>query len=246
MKLIITIALALISHSLSAEVVTLTAEDGFTLEADYYAGESGQPAVLLLHQCNGDRSMYQAVGRELSQHGVHVLALDFRGYGGSVSKGVDIEEIRRQTSSREEYRKAAAPIREHWASDVNIAADFLRERIGEGGLIGAGGASCGGGQSVVLAGQRNISALMMFSSGISEEMSKQTTAFNEIPTLFIVAEEDDFSYRRSRDLFANAGHTQSRMITYKGGAHGSPLYKQDPTLVDTIVNWYRLQLNAVN
>ena len=114
--------------------------------------------------------MYDEVGRLLSERGLHVLAMDFRGYGDSVADGVNIEEIRAATADFAEYRKQSASIREHWVSDINIATDYLRDKTGADAVIGAGGASCGGSQSVVLAEQRDIAAIMTFSSGLNEEM----------------------------------------------------------------------------
>lgn len=225
-----------------AEEVTLSGADGFSLTADYYAGTDGGAGVILLHQCNGERSMYEGVGKLLSERGLHVLAMDFRGYGDSVADGVNIEEIRAATSDYSEYRQVSAPIREHWVSDVNIATDFLRGKAGEGTAIGAGGASCGGFQSVVLAEQREIAAIMTFSSGLSEEMLARYTALGPVPTLIIAAEEDGSTHQRALALFAEASDPGSRMISYKGEGHGSPLFEQDPDLADTIAGWYAVQL----
>ncbi len=246
MKSIITLAFTLASLTASAAEISLTAADGFQLKADYFAGGSDQPAVILLHQCNGDRSMSQQVGERLSQHGIHVLALDFRGYGESVTADVDVEAIRASTEDRGEYNKAMGPIRQHWPSDVELAVDFLRERTGSGPLLGAGGASCGGGQAIRLAEQRKISALMMFSSGLSEEVTQRYLALGPIPTLFIAAEEDRRTYETSQAAFAKAQHDKNRMIAYKGKGHGEPLFEHDPNLVDVMVGWYREQLKPAD
>ncbi len=93
------ILLALIvAGSCLAEEITLSGTDGFALVADYYAGSDGGAGVILMHQCNGERSMYQELGALLAGQGVHVLAMDFRGYGDSVAVGVNIEEIRASTA----------------------------------------------------------------------------------------------------------------------------------------------------
>lgn len=243
MKQIMIIILFTVTGLLSAEEVSLTAADGFQLKADYYAGKSGRPGVILLHQCNDDRSMYEALGRRLSVAGIHVLALDFRGYGDSVTADVDIMAVR-NSSDQQTYMKYAEPIRRHWASDVEIAADFLRVRTGDSVPLGAGGASCGGGQSLILAEQREISALMLFSSGNSPEMIQRYQQLDPVPTLFIAAEEDESSYQGATQLFTLARHPQSRMILYKGNGHGKPLFDHDPSLIETITGWYRIQLVA--
>ncbi len=71
----------IIAGSCLAEEITLNGADGFALVADYYAGSDGGAGVILMHQCNGERSMYQELGALLAGQGVHVLAMDFRGYG---------------------------------------------------------------------------------------------------------------------------------------------------------------------
>ena len=242
MKKLITIGLLFVTSLLSAGEVTLTAEDGFQLKADYYTGKYGYPAVILLHQCNGDRSMYQDVGKRLAEAGIHALALDFRGFGGSTNDRIDIMAFRDSTSDRQVIQAYSQPIIKHWVSDTNIAVDFLRECIGEDIPMGAGGASCGGRQTVILAGQRDISALMIFSSGIDGELMQQYHSFEPTSTLFIAAEGDKSQYKSAMDLFSNASHPHSRMIVYKGNAHGAAIFKQDPTLVNVIADWYILQL----
>ena len=244
MKNLIAIGLLFVSSLLSAEEITLTAADRYQLKGDYYMGEAGHPAVILMHQCNGDRSMYQDVGKRLSEAGVHVLAMDFRGFGGSASDKADIMAFRNSTNDRKASQAYSDPITQHWESDINIAADFLRERAGEGVQMGAGGASCGGRQTVILAGQRDISALMIFSSGIGEELTKKYNSFEPTPTLFIAAEGDESAYQSAKELFSNASHPLSLMIAYKGEAHGSAIFKQDPKLVNVIADWFIQQLKG--
>lgn len=227
-----------------AEIVTLEGEDGFRLTADYYAGVEGGNGVILMHQCNGERSMYEELGALMAEQGLHVLAMDFRGYGDSVAEGVNIEEIRAATADFAEYRRESAPIREHWVSDVNIANDFLRTRIGAEAKIGAGGASCGGFQSVVLAEQRDIAALMTFSSGLSDEMQDRYAALGSVPTLIIAAEEDGSTHERALAQFARSEDSGTRLLSYKGEGHGSPLFAQDPGLAATIAAWYARQMAA--
>jgi dienelactone hydrolase len=224
------------------EKIELTAADGFTLTADYYAGDVGGAGVILMHQCNGERSMYRELAGLLAERGLHVIAMDFRGFGDSTAEGVNIEEIRASTADFDEYRKVSAPIREHWAEDVNIATDYLREKAGPDSVIGAGGASCGGSQAVVLAEQRDIAAIMTFSSGLNDDMLNRYKALGPVPTLIIAAEQDGSTHERALAQFSESADTNTRLISYKGEGHGSPLFKQDPTLAATIAGWYSERL----
>jgi len=243
MRWMTALAFVLTSCGTFAAEMTVTAADGYPLKVDYYAGESGRPGVVLLHQCNGDRSMYRRLGQAFAEQGIHALALDFRGFGDSASDEFDFAAITAGLSTREEMVRAMVPISRHWPSDVDAALDFLRERAGEGQPMGVGGASCGGGQAALLAMRTELAALMMLSSAVlDEDREGQINAISSLPALFIAADDDERPYRGNQELFAAARDEQSRMVVYKGDAHGSPLFDQDPTLIDSIVAWFRAQL----
>src|SRR6202030_1168012 len=68
----------------SAErVVDLTAGDGTKLKASYFAAAKPGPGVLLLHQCNRQRKIWDGLGQQLAAVGINVLTLDYRGFGES-------------------------------------------------------------------------------------------------------------------------------------------------------------------
>src|SRR6202167_3431576 len=70
-------------------VVDLTAPDGTHLKATYFdAGKPG-PGVLLLHQCNRDRKVWDGLATQLSAAGINVLTLDYRGFGESAGDRFD-------------------------------------------------------------------------------------------------------------------------------------------------------------
>ena len=79
-----------------ATELTLTTDQGFELKVDYYKPEKPEErAVLLLHQCNINRTMYNDIGRDLSLRGMHALSLDFRGFGESIDEDTDIKKYGR-------------------------------------------------------------------------------------------------------------------------------------------------------
>lgn len=225
-----------------AKEVTLIANDGFKLKADYFAGQAKKPGVLMLHQCNADRSMYEALGKQLAAQGIHALALDFRLYGGSVTDEVSREKIRIAEPDNEKRRALTRQHRQHWPKDVIVATQYLRNRLGGKPMIGVIGASCGGTQAIRLAGKRSIGALMFFSSGMSEETLAAYQKLNSTPTFIIAAEGDTYTFNSSQQLFKLSDHGQTRLINYKGAAHGHPLFLQDPGLANNMVDWFKAQL----
>src|SRR5688572_24016662 len=66
--------------------VSIKAPDGDVLRATYYAAAKPGPGVLLLHMCNTDRKSWEPLGSQLAAAGIHVLALDYRGYGESTGE----------------------------------------------------------------------------------------------------------------------------------------------------------------
>jgi alpha-beta hydrolase superfamily lysophospholipase len=97
--------------TLSAERqdVTITADDGFPLKATWQSSGKSGPGVLLLHQCNADRWIYDNLVAMLSAAGYNVVALDFRGFG----------------ESKNAQYKDLASSREKMPGDVDAALKFV-------------------------------------------------------------------------------------------------------------------------
>jgi len=113
-------SLAISFSSFSADL-TLTAKDNFDLKADYFQGKnnaqnSSSRAVLMLHQCNYNRSMYDTMAQQLSELGIDALSLDFRGFGESVNADFDVEKLSKLP--QEERREQWQVMSTHWPSDV--------------------------------------------------------------------------------------------------------------------------------
>src|SRR6202171_11937 len=67
----------------AAQVIDLKASDGRILKATYFAGAKSGPGVLLLHQCNRQRKVWDELAGQLAAAGIGVLTLDLRGFGES-------------------------------------------------------------------------------------------------------------------------------------------------------------------
>lgn len=78
-------------------IVQLVASDGVPIQGSYWPGlEEHSPAVLLLHGVNGSRANLTRHAVWLHGLGYAVLAIDFRGHGGSgaVSRSFGLHEAR--------------------------------------------------------------------------------------------------------------------------------------------------------
>ena len=105
-------------------VVHMQAADGVPIEGSYWPGRTADaPAILLLHGVNNNRNIFRRQIDWLSGLGYAVLAIDFRGHGGSGA-------VQRSFGWRE-------------AMDARAAYDFLR-REAPRRRVGVIGVSLGG------------------------------------------------------------------------------------------------------
>jgi dienelactone hydrolase len=124
----------------SAErAVDLTAGDGTKLKATYFAAEKPGPGVLLLHQCNRQRKVWDGLAQQLAAAGINVLTLDYRGYGDS--GGDRFDKLAPQEAAQIQAEK--------WPGDIDTAFQYLVSQPGvTRNVIGVGGASCGVNNSI--------------------------------------------------------------------------------------------------
>lgn len=239
---LISIVLLTFSVVSQANELTLTTNKGFELKANYYlSNKASDRAVLLLHQCNYNRTMYNNIGQQLSDQGIHALSLDFRGFGESANDEFNVESV--QALPREARGKAWRKMSSHWPSDVQLAYDYLKSKISDKGIIGVVGASCGGSQAITLAENNSIQVIGFFSSGQRDEnilRYKKTLA--DKATLIIASEDDRSTYESAQKLFKATTNANSKFIAYKGSAHGYPLLDTDKQLASYMVAWLDSQL----
>lgn len=117
---------------LAPQTVTITSTDDVNIVGTLWDVEKNEcPAVLLLHQWQGNRHSFEALAKRMRAKGIVVLAIDGRGFGESVKK-VDGSPV---TAGRSENDVTAM------VGDVRSAVEFLRARkninANKVGIIGA-------------------------------------------------------------------------------------------------------------
>src|ERR1700722_12423063 len=111
-------------------VVELTAPDGVILKATFFAAAQPGPGVLLLHQCNRQRKVWDDLARQLAAAGINVLTFDQRGYGES--EGEPYTKLNPQ--QREQIEREKRP------GDIETAFQYLLSQPGVNrNMIGVGG-----------------------------------------------------------------------------------------------------------
>jgi dienelactone hydrolase len=128
-------------------------------------------------------------------------------------------------------------------TDVERAWEFFISMPDvDGERIGVLGASCGGTQVLLLSTRHpEIRSAVFLSSSlpwIGEADIAGFEANRSVPLLAIAAEDDRGSADAARRLFASSTDPASRLVLYKGDAHGVPLFADDPHLAQLILGWF--------
>src|SRR5262245_53328828 len=173
-----TIILILCAASVYAEKkeVAIKAAEGFTLKATMYSAGKIGPGILLLHQCNADRQIYDTLGTMLSAAGYNALTLDFRGFGGSKNA---------------QYPDLAAS-RQKMPGDVDSALKFLMSQdLVNKTLLGVIGGSCGVNQSIQAARRHpEVRTLVLLSGGTDADGEAFIKNSVKMPIFGAASEED--------------------------------------------------------
>src|SRR5579863_641659 len=214
----------------ASRVVDLTANDGTNLKGSYFSAAKAGPGVLLLHQCNRQRKVWDGVARQLASAGINVLTLDLRGFGESGG-----------SSPSELTPQQAATQARNWPSDIDVAFQYLKSQAGVSpDFIGVGGASCSVNNSVQTAIRHpEIKSLVLLSGGTDlkgREYLRKTSA----PVFFAVADDDEFppTLELIEWLYVLTRNPGKKLVHYKTGGHGADMFPVHPELPETIVDWY--------
>jgi dienelactone hydrolase len=216
--------------------VDLKASDGTKLAATYFSSGRPGPGILLLHQCNRDRSSWNGLAAQLAAKGFHVLTLDYRGYGESGGK--PYTEL-----TFPEQRQIGA---EKWPGDIDVAYACLRSQAGvRGDVIGAGGASCGVNQSIQLSRRHpEVKSLVLLSGNTNREGRQYLRTASALPLFLAAADDDGGAVEMMAWLDATSGNPQNKFVQYGAGGHGTEMFKAHPELPGDIVAWYEATLTG--
>jgi dienelactone hydrolase len=196
------------------------------------------PAVLLLHQCDDRRTVWDPLGLRLAGAGITALAVDYRGFGESGGPRYD-------TLSGEQQ---AALMKDAWPGDFDAALAFLSRQSGvDAARIGAAGGSCGVNNAIHLARRHaNVKALALL-AGPSDREARAFIEAPGAPPVFAAAAADD----RYADFvlvsswqFGISPRTESRFAQYPDGGHAAVVFRAHPELADLVVQWLGAVLNA--
>ena len=227
---LITMALPALAET---RVVDLQTSDGINLKASYTSPGRTGPAMLLIHQCNMDRSSWEAISTALVASGIHVLALDLRGFGESGGEGLS---------------SGFPTLLQKSASDADLAFDYLVAQSDvDASRVGVGGASCGGMISADLAVRKGIrvKALLLLSSPPSSNAIQNVANNSELAVFAAATTQDTITpgVAGALEAMVNGSANPSSVLRILDGTeHGLPMFSSNPTLQPELLNWLKEQL----
>src|ERR1700686_1374932 len=216
----------------SERVVDLTTADGTKLKATYFAAAKPGPGVLLLHQCNRQRKIWDGLAQQLAAAGVNVLTLDYRGFGESGGDRFD----------KLPPQQAAQIQAEKWPGDIDTAFQYLVSQPGvTRDTIGVGGASCGVNNSIQTARRHTEVKSLVLLSGNTDLKGRQfLRESTKLPAFFAVADDDEYptSIVAIEWLYSLDADPGKKFVHVATGGHGADMFKVHPDMPGEIVNWF--------
>ena len=227
--LVVALLRALTAFS-TERVVVLTAGDGTKLKATFFAADKPGPGVLLLHQCNRQRKVWDGLAQQLAAAGINVLTLDYRGYGES--GGDRFDKLPPQEAARIQNEK--------WPGDIDLAFAYLQSQSGvKRDTIGVGGASCGVQNSVQTARRHpEVKSLVLLSGSSDMDGRHFLRDSAHLPVFFSGADDDLFSVETIEWLYTIDASPGKKFVHYAKGGHGADMFPVHPELLGLIVDWY--------
>jgi dienelactone hydrolase len=208
--------------------VSLKAPDGVVLKASYFSPGRPGPGILLLHQCNRDRSSWTGLATEAAKRGYHVLALDYRGYGES---GGD---------RFESFQEQQPVVQGKWPGDIDAAFTWLTSQTGvDRDRIGAAGASCGVNQSLLL-GRRHpeVKTVVLLSGGASQEARDYLRTTPGLPVFMAASLDDGPVVSGMRWVLGWSRNPKNRFTEFTAAGHGTDMFAVEKGLQPMILEWF--------
>ena len=229
-------AIALSAASAAAQPavtpVTLKAPDGVALKASYYSPGKPGPGLVLLHQCNSDRSAWTTFAKNAAARGYHVMALDYRGYGESEGQRFKDPQVQQTI------------VEDKWPGDVDAAFAWLLAQPGvDKDRIGASGASCGVNQSVLLASRHpEVKSVVLLSGGLTPAARTYLGKSDWLAVMASASDDDGNTVDGMRWLLGWSRNPKNKFVQFKAAGHGTEMFAVEKTLEPQMLDWFEATL----
>ncbi|MBV9572972.1 MAG: alpha/beta hydrolase [Acidobacteriales bacterium] len=212
--------------------VTLSAADGTKLKGTFFASHKTGPGVLLLHQCNRQRGVWEDLAKKLSASGINVFTFDLRGFGESGGERYD--KLTPQQEGQTELQL--------WPGDIDAAFQYLVSQPEvTRNVIGVGGASCGVNNAIQAARRHSeVKSLVLLSGNTNFDGRQFLRNSPNLPVFFAVADDDEFKpiVTAIEWLYSLSPNPGKKFVHYTNGGHGADMFAPHPELPGLIVDWF--------
>jgi dienelactone hydrolase len=216
----------------------LTSPDGTHLKATFFAAAKPGPGLLLLHQCNRQRKVWDDLAQKFAASGINVLTIDFRGFGESA--GTPLDKL--TNDQIQEIFDKKFPV------DVDTAYSYLAAQPSvTPSIMAAGGASCGVNQAVLLASRHpEVKALVLLSEGTGRPGREFLRRNPSLPLFAAVADDDpDPGVVEIMEwIYSFSTNPINKFEHFPKGGHGVELFDLHKNLPGDIVSWLINALSA--
>lgn len=197
--------------------IDVIAADGTHLRATYYSPEKLGPGVLLLHQCNMNRKAWTNLATALAGRGLHVFAMDYRGYGDN--RTIPLE-----------YAKLPG--------DIDAALATLLSQPGvDTSRIAAGGASCGVDHAVQLARRSGQIKALVLLSGPTSDAGLSYIQSSNVPVFLAYSMDEGGPLPKLKEGVSASKNKATTIREFEGAGHGVPMFSAQPTLLPELADW---------
>ena len=198
------------------ETIHFTSADGVRLEGTLWRANAPGPAVLILQACDGKgRQSAAPLAARLQREGLHVLAFDYRGEGGS---GGDPFPGKMPLADSIEWWRT------RWAGDLEAALEFLTVQPGVDDVrIGAAGSSCGTYLALQLAQHHPdaVHALVLVSGPTGPEAESFVALNPKLAVLGATRQSEVPASEWISRVVEHSPNPRSRLVLDDSAGHGS-------------------------
>jgi dienelactone hydrolase len=208
--------------------VTLKAPDGTALKATYFSPGRPGPGILLLHQCNRDRTSWTALATKAAERGYHLLALDYRGYGESGGQRF------------QDFQQQQPVVEEQWPGDIDAAFTWLTVQNGvDRNRIGAAGASCGVNQSILLARRHpEVKTVVLLSGNATPPAREYLRETPGLPVFGAASLDDGNAVSGMKWILGWSRNEQNTFVEFRAAGHGTDMFAVEAGLQPMILDWF--------
>lgn len=219
----------------------------FLLTADYRffpnkASAKHMPGVIVLHDCQSDRTKYKTLSTSIAEQGLHTLSLDFRGYGNSVDQGYSHLAVKINATDIISYQAEVAILMSYWSEDLLAAYNLLRSKVDNSQGISIVASGCASAYAIMLAEDVHINSMVLLTPEMSYADKERYKNLVDIPSYFISSAQHAMSYATAQELFTWSGAKYSKLQVYKGDKLNYQIIKANKYLVNDIALWLKFTL----